>query len=261
MTDVHAVPVFSTPSPQVRRIAPDRPWAWLQLGYRDLVASWRVSLAYGAILVGFSWALALILTGSGQFFMLLPLCAGFMIVGPLAAVGLYETSRRLESGEKPSLKAAFLAVRANPLQIAFMGALLLLIWLAWVRIAILLYALFFGQLNPNLDNLVHTVFNSDISIPFLVTGTIFGGVLAAGTFALSVVSIPMLLDRQTNAFTAVATSLMAVRLNARPMLLWAFIIAFCSAVGIGLLFVGLAVALPLIGHASWHAYKDLVTAE
>ncbi|MFM2041726.1 MAG: hypothetical protein RLY86_302 [Pseudomonadota bacterium] len=259
MTDVNAVPVFSTPSPSVRRIAPDRPWGWLQAGYRDLTAAWRVSLAYGGLMVAFSWALVVIMTGAGLFHLLLPLCAGFMIVGPLAAVGLYETSRRVASGQAPDLRAALTAVRANPLQIAFLSALLLLIWLAWIRIAILLYAIFFSRLAPSLDTLIHTVFNSPVSIPFLVAGTVIGGVLAFGTFALSAVSIPMLMHRpQTDAFTAVATSIMAVRMNFKPMLLWAFIIALCTGVGIATLFLGLAILLPLIGHATWHAYRDLV---
>lgn len=256
---VNAVPVFTSPSPEVKQIAADRPWAWLQAGFRDMVSAWRVSLAYGALVVAFSWAVIIIMSGVGLFHLLLPLCAGFMIVGPLAAVGLYETSRRLEAGEKPSLKAAILALRANPLQIAFFSAALLLVWLLWIRIAILLYALFFGQMNPNLDNLIHTLLTSPVSLPFLITGTVFGGVLAFGTFAISVVSIPMLLDRQTNVFTAIATSIVSVKTNLKAMLLWAFIIAFCTGVGLVTLFFGLAIALPLIGHASWHAYKDVVT--
>lgn len=261
MTDVKAVPVFATPSPEVRQIAADRPWIWLQSGFRDMTAAWQVSLTYGALVVAFSWAIVLIMSGAGLFHLLLPLCAGFMIVGPLAAVGLYETSRRIEAGQKPSLTAAILAVRANPLQIGFFSAMLLLVWLLWIRVAILLYALFFNQMNPNLDNLIQTVFTSSASLPFLVTGTILGGILAFGTYAISAVSIPMLLDRQTNVFTAVATSITAVRTNLKAMLLWAFIIAICTGVGLVTLFFGLAILLPLIGHASWHAYKDLVAPD
>ncbi|WP_119678268.1 DUF2189 domain-containing protein [Indioceanicola profundi] len=258
MTDIHAQADLTAPLPRVRRIAPDRPWAWLQAGMRDLTAAWRVSLAYGAAVVAFSWALVLAMSGAGLLFLLLPLCAGFMIVGPLAAVGLYETSRRLERGQEPSLTAAVTALRANALQLSLFSAGLLMLWLLWIRVAILLYALFFGQMNPNLDNLARVLFTSDASLPFLLTGTLAGGVLAFATFAISAVAIPMLLDRPTNAATAVATSIMAVRTNLKPMVLWAFIIAFCTGLGLATLFFGLAVALPLIGHASWHAYKELV---
>ena len=157
------------------------------------------------------------------------------------------------------LRRALQAWRVNPLQVGFLGVLLLLLHLFWVRVATLMYALFFADLSPTLDSLTATLFQSGASLPFLIAGTIIGAAFAAVAFAVSVVSIPMLLDRRTNAFTAMATSIMAVRVNLPAMALWAFIIVFLTMVGIATMFVGLIVTLPLIGHASWHAYKDLVT--
>ncbi|MFC7332150.1 DUF2189 domain-containing protein [Rhodocista pekingensis] len=258
MTDLNATLLSTSSSPAVRRIAPDRPWLWLELGFRDMSAAWSVSLGYGAVVTGVSWLLALGLTGTGLFHLLLPMCAGFMLVAPLAAVGLYESSRRLSRGEPVSLGAIAHAMRAKAIPLAYMGVVLLLFMLFWIRIATLLYALFFSDLNPNFDNLVGIVFNSSVSLPFLITGTVLGGVLASVVFAISAISIPMLMDRDVSVTTAISTSVTAVQANLKPMALWAFLIAFSAAVGMMTLFLGLIVALPLIGHATWHAYRDLV---
>ncbi len=258
MTDLHATPVFAPFSPAVRRIAPDSPWIWLQKGFADFSASWRVSLAYGLLIICFSWIVVSLLAGAGQIYLLLPMCAGFMLVAPLGAVGLYETSRRLSIGQPASLAAALTAVRKNALQIASMGVVLLLLLLFWIRLATLLFALFFAGVTPDLSNLVPMLLHSPVSLPFLITGTALGGVLALIAYAISVISIPMLLDRDTNVFAAIATSIKAVRTNPKPMLLWAFIIVFFTGLGMATLFLGLAIIFPLIGHASWHAYRDLV---
>lgn len=257
--DVGPVPVFSGPVPHIRHVPVDRPWHWLQLGMADLGAAWRVSLAYGALIAGFSLALTLLVVGSGHVMLMLPLTSGFTLVAPLIAVGLYATSRDLGQGRVPDLRRALQAWRVNPLQVGFLGVLLLLLHLFWVRVATLMYALFFAEMAPTLDGLTATLFQSGASLPFLIAGTLIGAGFAAVAFAVSVVSIPMLMDRQTNAFTAMATSIMAVRVNAPAMALWAFIIVFLTAIGIATMFVGLIVTLPLIGHASWHAYKELVT--
>ncbi|HYE51594.1 MAG TPA: DUF2189 domain-containing protein [Azospirillaceae bacterium] len=258
-TASRAVPVFATPSPEIRLVPHDRPWLWLQRGWADMAAAPRVSLAYGGIVVGLSLALAAALLGTGLFYLLLPLAGGFMLLAPLLAVGLYETSRRLAAGEPADLTAVRAAWRRNGGQIGLLAVALLLLHFTWVRVAMLLYALFFNGVNPTLDNLVHVVFNSPVSLPFLVTGTLLGAVLALAAFALSAVSIPMLLDREeANAFTAIATSVTALKVNPRAMALWAGIIVFFTAVGMATLFAGLAVAMPLIGHATWHAYRDLV---
>lgn len=257
--DAGPVPVFSGPVPHIRPVPVDRPWHWLQLGMADLGAAWRVSLTYGALIAAFSLALTLLVVGSGHVMLMLPLTAGFTLVAPLIAVGLYATSRDLGKGRAPDLRRALQAWRVNPLQVGFLGVLLLLLHLFWVRVATLMYALFFSDLSPTLDSLTTTLFQSGASLPFLIVGTLIGAGFAALAFAVSVVSIPMLLDRRTNAFTAMATSIMAVRVNLPAMALWAFIIVFLTMLGIATMFVGLIVTLPLIGHASWHAYKDLVT--
>lgn len=251
-------PVFATPSPRVRAVPVDRPWSWLAAGWADLRRAPRVSFAYGAVLAGASILFVLALVLAGQAFLVLPLAAGFFLVAPVLAVGLYETSRCLAAGEPATLAAALGAVRANPAQIALMGLVLMLINLAWVRIATLLFALFFAEATPGWDRMVDALLFSPESLPFLAVGTLIGAALAATTFAIGVVAIPMLLDRDTDVFTAIATSVAVVRRNPRPMALWAGLIVVFTAFGLAALLVGLALAMPLIGHASWHAYRDLV---
>jgi len=254
----NAVPVFADPSPRVRLVPVDRPWDWLAAGWRDLWRAPRVSLAYGLAVALASIALALALWLTGYVWLLLPLTGGFFLVAPLIAVGLYEVSRRLARGEDPTLADALAAVRRNPAQIANIGVVLLVIHLVWIRLAMLLFALFFEGRNPHWGTIVQTLFFSEASVPFLVVGGALGFVLAALTFAVSAISIPMLLDRDVNAFVAIATSVVAVQRNWKPMALWAALIVVFIGVGLVPIFCGLVVVLPLIGHASWHAYRDLV---
>lgn len=252
------VPVFATPSPRVRLVPVDRPWHWLGKGWRDLTKSPGVCLAYGGLLVAVSFVLTLGLWLAGLPYLVLPLAAGFMFVAPLLAVGLYEVSRRLETGPAPTLAEAALACRRNPLQIALAGLVLMLFHLAWVRIATLLFAIFFSDAAPTLERLVDTLLFSGTSLAFLVVGTMLGAILAAAVFTIAAVSIPMLLDRDIGVVSAMATSVTAVLLNWRAMALWAALIVLFTALGLATCFIGLAIALPLVGLATWHAYRDLI---
>ncbi len=244
--------------PRIRVVGTDRPWVWLAAAWRDLCASPLIGAAYGALAVISSFVLVAGLSMHEMHYLILPMAAGFMLLGPLFAVGLYETSRRLERGERPTLAGVIGAYRRNGMQIAGIGLVLMLALLAWIRVAFLVFALFFSMEPPAFDQLVERIFFSSQTIPFLVTGTLLGAVIATAVFAISVVSVPMLLDRDTDVFTAMATSIAVVRENARPMAVWAFLIALFTAAGMVTGFLGLGLALPLIGHASWHCYRDLV---
>lgn len=252
------IAVFGNPSPRVRRVPVDRPWTWLADGWNDLMAAWRVSLVFGAAFVAVSAALTLGLAVSGFFYLLLPLAAGFFFVAPVLAVGLYEVSRRRQLGQPTGWRDAAFAWQRNAGQLALMGLALMLLHLVWVRIATLLFALFFQYSSPTLERLVDDLLFSPISLPFLVTGTAIGAVLAVVAFAISAVAIPMLLDRDMNVIAAMVTSIVAVRANWPAMALWAALIVVFTSVGFATFYLGFVVAVPLIAHATWHAYKDLV---
>ena len=252
-----AIPVFST-MPRIRLVPLDRPWHWLQLGWRDLLRTPGASLAYGAVLAAISAALTLGLWLAGLMYLLLPLTAGFALIAPILAVGLYDMSRRQETGQ-PISRGLIVSTMARHLpQLATMGLLLGLLHLLWVRIAILLYALFFSAQNPTLTSVLNDMVFTNTGLAFLVLGSVIGFGLAVLAFAISAVSLPMLIDGEFSVFAAVATSVTAVRLNVRPMALWAALIAAFVGFGIVTFYLGLIVVLPLIGHATWHAYRDVV---
>jgi uncharacterized membrane protein len=245
-------------APEVRIVELDRPWMWLAAGWRDLTRAPAVSLTYGLLFSIAGYIVIYGLYAVGMFYLILPMAAGFTLVGPVAAVGLYDASRRLETGQPVTLGTTLNAFFSRPSSISAMGLILALFLLAWIRVAMLIFALFFSETIIPGEHFIQTVFFAPESLPFVVVGTLVGAALAAGVFAISAISLPMLLDRDVGVPAAVATSFKAVNRNPQAMALWAALIAGFTAFGLATLFVGLAVCLPLVGHASWHAYRDLV---
>lgn len=249
------------PMSRIRRVATDRPWAWLTAGWTDLLATRPIALAYGGAVTLAGWALVLLMVETEIRWAILPATAGFFLVAPLLAAGLYEASRRRERGEPVTLGIALRGGFArNPTQLALLGVALLLVHLFWVRVAGLLFAVFFGLgFTPPLESLPMAMLRSDQFLPFLVIGTGFGAVLATVAFAISAVSIPMLVDRpDLSAAEAVVRSIQVVVANPRPMVFWAALIVVFTAIAMMPFFLGLALVLPLVGHATWHAYRDLL---
>ena len=256
------VDVFRAPQPRIRLVPVDRPWTWLAAGWHDLWAAPANSLAYGVAAVLAGWLAIALLLWADLPYLVLPLSAGFFFVGPFMAVGLYEISRRLETGLPVDGRSTWRAWRRNPDQIALMGVLLLLLHLAWMRAAQLLYALFEWPTVPSWDRFMDLAWHSARSLPFLAIGVALGAVLASVAFAIGAFSMPYLLDRRTaNLFEAIATSVTAVRLNIRPMVLWAALIVVLVALAMVPGLLGLVVVLPVVAHASWHAYRDIVRFE
>lgn len=242
----------------IRKVAIEEPTAWLEAGWRDLWHAPAVSLSYGLAFAAAGWLLAFGLVSAGLGSLILPLAAGFLLIGPLAAVGLYEASRRHARGETVRLRDAVFAWRRNADQIGLMGVALLVALFVWIQVALVLFALFFQGSPPSLAAFGAELVSSLDNLPFLILGTAAGGALAALVFAISAVSLPMLLDRDVTAFDAIAASIAAVRRNAAVMIGWAATLALLGSIGIATFFVGLIVTLPLAGHASWHAYRALV---
>lgn len=241
-----------------RRVAFDAPWAWLAAGWRDLWRHPTISLGYGLLVALASWTLFLGLLRIEALAMVLALAGGFLLVGPLLAVGLYQISHRLESERPVRFSDVFVPDKLARGQLAFFGVLLLLFFLAWVRFATLLASLFLGGLTlPPLSQFVQTLLFTPSGLGLMVLGTIIGAVLAVVVFALSAFSIPMLVDRHTDAFTAARASVAAVAANPRAMGLWAALIVVMIAAGVATAFAGLIIAFPLIGHATWHGYRDV----
>ncbi|HUS96110.1 MAG TPA: DUF2189 domain-containing protein [Hyphomicrobiaceae bacterium] len=248
------------PGIKIRTVAFDAPWDWLAAGWRDMWAVSAISLTYGA---AFALGAVLMLIGFVTFGLqsvMLVLAGGFLLIGPLVAVGLYEASRMLERHETPAFGDVIQAGFKAPGQLGFLGAILLFAFFAWIQIALLLFMMFMGSGStfPTAQEFLPTLLFTSHGLSLLVVGTIVGAFLAAAVFAISAISVPLLMTRQLDAVTAILASVKAVRMNIKPMALWAVLIAAFITLGIATLFVGLIFAFPLIGHATWHAFRELV---
>jgi uncharacterized membrane protein len=225
-------------APVIVRVRADQPWRWLEAGWADMRAVPAISLAYGSTFLFVSILLAGLLFLGGASALLPVFGAGFLLVGPMLAVGLYEVSRRLEAGERVRLKDVIFVSSRNLTQLALVGGMLAGAFIIWLQIAGWIFAIFYGAVGiPPLSEFAPLLLLSPRGLALLAIGTAAGGVLA---------------------FTAVITSVNAVRKNFWPMLLWGWIIALLTAFGIATWFLGLAVIFPLLGHATWHAHRAVV---
>lgn len=239
------------------RLSLDAPWRWLGAGWRDLLAAPVLSIGYGLFVVGGGLLIVVALWRAGLS-ALIPIAFGaFALLGPLLAVGLYEMSRRLQAGERPRLFPVRFAGPRSPLQIAFIGFFLLFATMIWVLVAMALYALFSAGSYVPLSEFLSFAISTPQGLAMIAVGSIFGIAIAFAIYLLTVVSIPMLMNERTDAFTAIAAGVDAFRKSPGVMVLWAWLIAVLVAGGVATLFAGLAIVFPLIGHATWHAYRDI----
>lgn len=242
--------------PAVRRVALGRPLTWLKSGGRDMRANPIASLAYGLlfaiagdVILIFSWRNPYLFTAA---------LSGFFLIAPLLAGGLYEISRRQAAGRHSTFVDSLAGWRRNGQSMAMFGLLLALAAIVWERSSAVLFALFVPGLTPDLAALVFDVLLNPDYRGLTLAWLALGGMLAMLVFAVSAVSIPMLIDREVDFVTAMMTSLRAVAHNPGTLLLWAAVVVLLTLAGFATLFFGLVIFMPLLGHASWHAYRDLV---
>ena len=257
----HQAPAIQSGLPfadKVREVGTDDPFRWLTAGWRDFRAAGVISLAQGLIFVVAGFLLTVALVAAGLVYMIAPLIVGFMLVGPALTVGFHAVSRDLEAGRKPSLGRALLAWRANPFPLLGLGLMLVLFLIVWMRLAAMIFAICFPFTTLDVQALLNAALFTQEGITFLTVGSIVGGVMATLAFVFGAFSLPLLLDQKVGILEAIATSAVAVVLNARAMMVWAGLIVLFTAAGLAAGYVGLAVTLPLIGHATWHAYRAVI---
>ena len=236
-----------------RNLPAAAPLGWLAAGWRDLWTNPVPSLAYGLGVTLVSWGVIYAMFAIDWAQVLFPALAGFLVVGPLLATGLYEKSRRLAAGERIGIGAMLLP--KGGMHLFFVGAVLMTLMLVWVRAAVLLYALFFGwRPFPGFDQVTTMLFTTPPGIAMLLVGTAIGGLFAAFSFAIGAFSIPMVLDRHRDAFSAMGLSLSFVTNNMPATLVWAALVVGLVLVSILTGLAGLILIFPLLGHATWHAY-------
>lgn len=243
---------------RLNRVDIEAPWRWLEAGWYDLTQMPRISIAYGAIFTAVALVLMFGLSKLGMQSLIVAFAGGFLLIGPVLAVGLYDAARRHSVGEHINAGTVFLAGFRAPGQIALLGLLLMFIYMAWVELAFIMFMLYFGtQAFPPVSELISNLLSTWQGATLLISGTLVGGAMAAIVFSISVISAPMLAHRRVGIATAILASVKAVRLNLRPMLLWASLIAVLMLISFVTLFVGLLVVFPWIGYATWHAYREI----
>ena len=248
-------PASDAPKKEIAALQFADPFRWLARGWRDMLAAKGIAAFYGMCF----WVMALVL---GAVFRSKPeyamsIASGCLLVGPFLAMGLYEVSRRREQGLMPELGLSLTCWDKHVRSMGMLVLVLIVLELLWGRASLVVFAVFFNTGMPSTTGVIQAIFNPD-NWEFLAVYMLVGGAFAGLVFAVSAVSIPMILDRDTDAISAAITSLQAVFINLDVMLLWAAMLTLLVALallpfGVGLLLIG-----PWLGHATWHAYRGSV---
>ncbi len=248
--------------PVVRRITAADIAEALALGLRDFQAMPLYGLAFGALYALGGIVIVLSLTRLGMVYLAYPLAAGFALIGPFVAIGLYEVSRRREAGLPISLPAIWSAVRSRS-EIGWMAFVTLFFFIIWMYQVRLLIALLLGlhASFSSLQEFINVVLTTNDGLLFLVIGNLDGAALSLILFSLTVVSFPLLLDRDVDFVTGMVTSVRAVVTSPVPMIGWAAVIVILLIVSSIPYFLGLVVTLPVLGHTTWHLYRRIVVPE
>jgi len=230
------------------------PLRWLQRGWRDFLRAPGIGLFYGTCFMVMGWALLKVYEHAPAY--MLALSAGFLLMGPFLCLGLYRTSQQLEQGQRPDFGDSLLAWDTRTAQLGIFGFVLLVLEMLWGRATLVVFAVSFDGMPDFKGSLLALL--DPRNIGFIVAWTALGAVFAGLIYAISVVSMPMILHRQTDAITAGLTSLRLVLGQTGVMLWWGLLIATLVVLAMLPWFVGLLVIGPVVGHASWHAYRAAV---
>ncbi len=242
------------PAITLRPLGFGQPLRWLLLGWRDFIRAPFIGLFYGACFMVMGWALLKVFEQAPAY--TLALSAGFLLMGPFLCLGLYRVSQRLEAGEKPDFGDSLLAWDTRTGQLAIFGFVLLVLEMLWGRATLVIFAVSFDGM-PDFKGSLMALLSPD-NLPFITAWAAVGAVFAGLIYSVSVISIPMILHRQTDAITAGLTSMRLVFTQTAVMLWWGALIAVLVALAMLPWFAGLLVVGPVIGHASWHAYRAAV---
>lgn len=238
----------------LRPLALGDPLRWLALGWSDFRRCPGIGLFYGACFMAMGWLLMTVFEHAPAY--VLALSAGFLLTGPFFCLGLYQASRHLERGEQPDLGDSLLAWDQRAGTLAIFGFVLLVLEMLWGRASLIIFAVSFDGM-PDFKGSLLALVNPE-NLQFIVAYLLVGGLFAGLIFAVSVVSIPMILDRPTDAISAGLTSLRLVLGQPLVMLCWGALITALVVLAMLPWFAGLLVVGPVLGHASWHAYRAAV---
>ena len=243
------------PRPHVRRVGLASPLRWLALGARDLAAHPWIAAFYGAAFWAMAALLGAVFRHSPEYTM--TIVSGCLLVGPFLAMGLYEVSRSREQGRVPGLAQSLTCWDRHLGSMGLLVLVLTVLELVWGRASLVVFAVFFDTGMPSTASVLQAVFNPR-NWAFLAVYLLVGGVFAALVFCSTVVSIPMILDRDTDAVTASLTSFGVVLQNMATMLFWGALVVALTLLALWPWALGILVVGPWLGHATWHAYREAV---
>lgn len=242
--------------PRVRGGLPlSAPFAWLRRGARDVRRCGIASLFFGLCFA--TGGVLLLVAFRSAVEWVTAVTTGFMLLGPLLCIGLYELSRQHEAGEPISLARALMVWQRNIGAFGIYSLILIVIYLVWARASMVIFALFYQGGMPTMASFLTQITAFD-NVEFLLAYVVIGGFFALLVFGFSVVAIPLMLDRNQDAVTAMLASASALLRNLPMLLIWAALIVLAAAVGFATGLVGLVFTMPLVGHATWHAYRALI---
>jgi uncharacterized membrane protein len=265
MTDTVQIPPTSPPPvsseagephiPAVRTVGFDAPLRWLARGFDDMRATRLRACFYGFLFVAMGQIITLIYATRWQLTM--GMTAGFFLIGPFVCCGIYWLSLQHARGEPVSLTDSLTCWKVNPGSVGFFAAILTFAMVVWARVSVVIFAIFSTAALPTLQSVLLQIFSLS-NLPFVIVWFGVGFVFASIVFGISVVSMPLMLDRNTDTMMALFCSMRALWTNPGPLYLWAALIVLLIGGSLLLSFVPLLITAPLVGHATWHAYRDLV---
>ena len=231
-----------------RQLTFNAPFRWIKLGWQDFKHAPRQSISYGVMMVVSSYGITLLALKYGNLYSLLSLLSGFILLGPIVAIGLYSISSQLQEGKIPILGHCLREGRRQLGNLMVLGFILLVVFLIWARSASMLHIFYPVESGAKIDKFVL----------FFSIGTGVGAVFSAIIFIISAFSLPMIMDRKVDMVTAVITSANAVLRNKLAMLVWSLLIVLSVLLSFATAYLGFLVLLPVIGHATWHAYQETI---
>ena len=243
------------PFPSIQEIGLAAPLRWIGRGFADLRACPIPSLFYGFCFAGMGLLVTFVFEHAYEY--TAALTSGFLLLGPFLAMGLYEISRRREAGLVCALTPTLTVWTRNASNIGIFAVVLGVVFLVWARASLVVFALFYTDELPNLTGFINQIATLD-NVEFLLVYFCVGLLFASIVFAASVISVPLMLDRNQDAISSMLASIGALARNPVPLALWACLIVTLTLLGFLSFHLGLVVVMPVIGHASWHAYRDLV---
>src|ERR1700733_1063572 len=233
-----------------------RPLLWVGRGWRDMRKSWGASLGYGALIVAPGWTLLVFCATHLSF--VAAAVTGFLLVGPAMSAGLCEMSRRYSLGQPANFDDSLEGFKRNAPALFEFGVILAICAAVWFGISAVLLGTVFHIAAPDISETLYRGFLDSTNRSQVMAYIVVGGALATGVFAVSVVAIPLIIDRHATAGQAITTSLNAVFHNIPAMIVWSALILLATIIGYVPLLCGLLVIAPLLGHATWHAYKGMI---